>query len=262
MNLLLYFLVAAFVVFADLFTKFLVKASETLMSGDVIDIIPGVFRFRYVENPGAAMGSFAGNRWVFMVFSTVAIVVIAVYLIKAHKTVNRMFGVALAMIAGGGIGNMYERLFNQNAQGIYVVTDFVDFHLFSFWKWVFNGADVAVCVGAGLVVLYLLIDLVREYRYQKNPAAYDELVAVDTIEVDEEDRADLMALDGAQTEPESPLDFGESEELCEEGSEDLEALDGAYDEEDAFPIYDPEDADGDDEEHDFFVEEKDDDDLF
>ena len=65
MSLILYFCVAAFVVALDLITKFMVQGSEVLMRGDVIDIIPGVFRFRYVENPGAAMGSFANSRWVY-----------------------------------------------------------------------------------------------------------------------------------------------------------------------------------------------------
>ena len=202
MNLILYFGVAAFVVALDLITKFLVKGSEVLMRGDVIDIIPGVFRFRYVENPGAAMGSFAGNRWVFMIFSTVAIIAIAVYLVKYRKTINRLFGISMAMIMGGGIGNMYERLFNQNAAGQYVVTDFFDFHLFSFWKWVFNVADVAVCVGAGLVVLCLIIDLVKEYRAHKNAPEQDELVELDAIAEDEDDLRELTLLDGEEAEAE------------------------------------------------------------
>lgn len=168
------------------------------MRGDVIDIIPGVFRFRYVENPGAAMGSFSSNRWVFMVFSTVAIIAIAVYLVKYRKSINRLFGIALAMIMGGGIGNMYERLFNQNATGQYVVTDFFDFHLFDFWKWVFNVADVAVCVGAGLVVLCLVIDLVKEYRTHKSVSDRDELIELDAIAEDEDDLCELALLDGEE----------------------------------------------------------------
>ena len=198
MSLILYFCVAAFVVALDLITKFMVQGSEVLMRGDVIDIIPGVFRFRYVENPGAAMGSFANSRWVFMVFSTVAIIAIAVYLVKYRKSINRLFGISLSMIMGGGIGNMYERLLNQNAAGQYVVTDFFDFYLFSFWKWVFNVADVAVCVGAGLVVLCLILDIVKEYRAHKNASEQDELVALDAIAEDEDDLRELALLDGEE----------------------------------------------------------------
>ena len=198
MSLILYFCVAAFVVALDLITKFMVQGSEVLMRGDVIDIIPGVFRFRYVENPGAAMGSFANSRWVFMVFSTVAIIAIAFYLVKYRKSINRLFGISLSMIMGGGIGNMYERLLNQNAAGQYVVTDFFDFYLFSFWKWVFNVADVAVCVGAGLVVICLILDIVKEYRAHKNASEQDELVALDAIAEDEDDLRELALLDGEE----------------------------------------------------------------
>ena len=130
MTLLLYFGIIAFTVFADLFTKFLVKSSDTLMSGKAIDIIEGVLRFRYLENPGAAMGSFSENRWVFMFFSSIAIVGILIFLALQYKKIPKLLGVSLSMVLGGGIGNMYERLFNQNAYGQYVVTDFFDFYLF------------------------------------------------------------------------------------------------------------------------------------
>lgn len=211
MNLILFFGVTVFVVALDLITKFLVKGSEVLMRGDVIDIIPGVFRFRYVENAGAAMGSFASNRWVFMVFSTVAILAIAFYLVKYRQSVSRLFGISMAAIMGGGIGNMYERLFNQNAQGQYVVTDFFDFYLFSFWKWVFNVADVAVCVGAALVVLCLIIELVGEYRSHKKGEEQDELVALDAIGEDEDDLRELSLLDGDEEDREENEQTKESE---------------------------------------------------
>lgn len=245
MALLLYFGIIVFTVFADLFTKFLVKGSDTLMSGGKIEIIEGIFRLRYVENPGAAMGSFTNNRWVFMIFSTVAIVAILVYLVWQHKKIHCLLGTALAMVTGGGIGNMYERLFNQNARGQYVVTDFFDFYLFDFWKWVFNVADAAVCIGAGLMVLYLILDLVREYREKKHPEQYDELVALDAIGEDTADVLELYALDGSVAPMIADPSFDPAEEDSFEGDEvDLDALEELYldDGED----FDGEDFDGDD----------------
>lgn len=230
MILLLYLGIIVFTVFADLFTKFLVKGSEVLMSGRVIEIIPGAFRFRYVENPGAAMGSFANNRWVFMIFSTVAIVAILVYLIGWYKKTDRLLGIALSMVTGGGIGNMYERIFNQNEFGQYVVTDFFDFYLFDFWKWVFNVADVAVCVGAGLIVLYLILDLVRDYREKKHPEVYDELVALDALGEDTSDVLELLALDGAG-QPSGALHSEEeieNDSFEDEDEVDLDALEEIY----------------------------------
>lgn len=199
------------------------------MSGGVIEIIPNAFRLHYIENPGAAMGSFANNRWVFMFFSTVAIVAILLYLVIGYKKIKPFLGISLAMITGGGIGNMYERLFNQNAQGQYVVTDFFDFYLFDFWKWIFNVADVAVCVGAGMMILYLVLDLIDDFRAKKHPEQYDELVALDRIDEDTADVLELLLLDGAG-DPTGELSYEDAEfdSFSEEDEVDLDALEELY----------------------------------
>ena len=126
---------------------------------DRIVLIPGILNFTYVENDGMAFGLLSDHRWVFMVFSTVGIALIAVYLWFYVKSLLGRIG--LALIIGGGIGNMIDRV----AYGF--VVDFIDFCAFDFWKWVFNIADSAVCVGAGLFMLYLVLDTVEEYKKQK-----------------------------------------------------------------------------------------------
>jgi signal peptidase II len=158
MTLLLYFAIIVLVIFADLFTKFLVKGSELLMSGGVIELIPGVFRFRYVENPGAAMGSFSNNRWVFMIFSTVAIIGVTFYLLFLSEQ-NRWMRASLALIISGGVGNMFDRV------GLGYVVDFIDFH--AIWQYIFNIADCFVCIGAGLMVLYCILTMREELKQEK-----------------------------------------------------------------------------------------------
>jgi signal peptidase II len=81
---------------------------------------------------------------------------------------NTLGRVALSLIIGGGIGNMIDRI----AYGF--VVDFIDFCLFDFWVWVFNIADAAVCVGAGLFILELILELVAEYRKKKNGVQKNE----------------------------------------------------------------------------------------
>ena len=68
----------------------------------------------------------------------------------------------LALIIGGGIGNMIDRV-------VYgYVVDFLDFCAFpTLWKWVFNVADACVCVGAGMVMLYLVLEIIKEAKNQK-----------------------------------------------------------------------------------------------
>ena len=115
-----------------------------------------VLRFTYVENSGAAFGMLAQHRWIFLVFSTAAIAGIAVYLF--WKRPRGLWAVSLSLIAGGGVGNMIDRL----AHG-YVV-DFIDVTCIPGWKFVFNAADTFVCVGCGLLLLAMILDEVRERR--------------------------------------------------------------------------------------------------
>ena len=122
-------------------------------------VIPGVFHFTYHENKGAAFGMLSDNRWVFMTISTVAIIAIAIYLF-CNKENSYLLSVSLSFILGGGIGNMIDRV----AFGF--VVDFIDFRLIDFA--VFNGADSFVCVGAGLLVLALILDIIRERRQRKS----------------------------------------------------------------------------------------------
>jgi signal peptidase II len=133
---------------------------------DQVTVIPGVLDFTYVENRGMAFGLLSDHRWVFMVFSVIGIGLVAFYMVRYVK--NTLGRVALSLIIGGGIGNMIDRI----AYGF--VVDFIDFCLFDFWVWVFNIADAAVCVGAGLFILELILELVAEYRKKKNGVQKNE----------------------------------------------------------------------------------------
>ena len=104
----IYFLIIAGVVLLDQLTKQIVL--RTLEVGQSVDLIPGVFRFTHVKNPGAAFGMLQDNRWIFIVLSLVAVAAITFYLVK-YRPKNPWMYVPLTMIAGGGIGNMIDRLF-------------------------------------------------------------------------------------------------------------------------------------------------------
>lgn len=143
-------------VLADQASKLLVI--NFLDREESLEIIPDIFRFTYVENRGAAFGMLDDHRWVFMVVSTVAIIGLLVYLFKFSGN-NRLLNIGLALVIGGGIGNMIDRV----AYG-YVV-DFLDFCAFpNLWMWVFNVADACVCIGMGVIVLYLIIDIVKDAK--------------------------------------------------------------------------------------------------
>lgn len=145
-------------VLLDQLTKWL--AVEFLMERGSVPLIKGVLHLTYVENTGAAFGMLKGMPWVFNTVSVVAIVAMLAYLFLGHGN-GRVQCIALAMIASGGIGNMIDRTV------LGYVIDFIDFCLIDFA--VFNGADSFVCVGAGLLILSLILEIVDEAK--KNKAA-------------------------------------------------------------------------------------------
>ena len=118
-----------------------------------VPVIKDVLHLTYVENRGAAFGMLADSRWVFLIFSSLAIAAIIFYLYTGRAD-TKLLSIGLSMIAGGGIGNMIDRL------SLGYVVDFIDFTLIDFA--VFNIADSFVCVGAGLMVLALLIEIINE----------------------------------------------------------------------------------------------------
>ena len=129
--------------------------------GDTVPIIEDVFHFTYIRNEGAAFGMLSEHRWVFMTLSVIAIIAIGVYLFKFCK--EALFTkIGLALVIGGGIGNMIDRVL------LGYVIDFIDFCAFpNLWKWVFNIADSCVCVGTFMLSLWLIIDTVKAYKLEK-----------------------------------------------------------------------------------------------
>ena len=155
-NALIYALIIALGIIIDQLTKILtVKLLKPVGS---VPIIKGVIHLTYVENRGAAFGMLSDNRWVFLVISTVAILGLAVYLF-CFRVPNMLYGVSIAMIISGGVGNMIDRI------ALGYVVDMIDFTLINFA--VFNGADSFVCVGAGLLILALVLDMVKEAKTKK-----------------------------------------------------------------------------------------------
>ena len=139
--------ISAVIVALDLYTKHLVQNAfeyaEHLTVTSFFDVV------RY-HNEGAAFSFLADaggwQKWFFSGISVVAIVVIVYMLKKYHH--QKLFSLGLALVLGGAIGNLYDRL------TLGYVVDFLHFHYQAYAWPAFNVADSAICVG----VAFLLID--------------------------------------------------------------------------------------------------------
>lgn len=87
------------------------------------------------------------SRWIFMIVSVIAIAALIFYLVR-FKPESRLALISVAMITGGGIGNMIDRL------RLGYVVDFIYIKIIDFA--VFNIADSFVCVGTALLIVYIL----------------------------------------------------------------------------------------------------------
>lgn len=119
-------------------------------------LIPKVLEFAYLHNDGAAMGMLAGSRWYLIGFTAILLIACIGYLIFG-KQKSIILQLALALIVGGGIGNLIDRIY------LGYVIDFVRFPI-SWFSYSFNIADCAVCIGCGFLILDLLLDLKRTKR--------------------------------------------------------------------------------------------------
>src|SRR5258708_9162468 len=159
----MYLLIALIVVVLDRWTKHIVAQRISLYSH--IQIIPGFFRLTHTENTGAAFSLFADSTapWKtgFLIgFSLIALAVVSVLLWKNNYS-HIATGIGLSLIMGGAVGNLWDRL----ARGR--VVDFLLFYINRYQWPVFNLADSAIVVGAGLLVLEILF---AKPHLQKPPA--------------------------------------------------------------------------------------------
>ena len=113
-----------------------------------VSIINGFLRLTVAENPGAAFGIAAGQRYLLVAVSIVAIIVIlGVFFFGG--TDRKSVVAALALFAAGVCGNLYDRIFNDG-----LVRDFIDVMYWPGKHWpAFNVADSMLCIGVGLMII-------------------------------------------------------------------------------------------------------------
>jgi signal peptidase II len=116
-------------------------------------IVEHYFDLRYSENPGVAFGmlqQLPGGRLVLTLLAVLAFVLVVAYLRKTEVGATRVH-VALGLVGGGALGNVYDRVVYGK------VTDFIVWHVKQHEWPAFNVADAALCVGVGLLMLDMFL---------------------------------------------------------------------------------------------------------
>jgi signal peptidase II len=139
---------AVFVIVADQLTKAMIVAGLQLY--DRIQLLP-VFAITRVHNTGAAFSFLATaggwQRWFFITIAVAVTALVCVWLKRLPRSGQGWLAASLALIVGGAIGNVIDRIFRG-----YVV-DFISVHWDRWFFPAFNVADSAITVGAAILLI-------------------------------------------------------------------------------------------------------------
>jgi signal peptidase II len=142
-------------------------AVRRLRAGEVVKVFDGLLHFGYAENPGIAFGRLQEGgqfgRWMLAALAALAVVGLLAYLFRTRRTDDRLLG-ALALLLAGVAGNLTDRVRFGH------VVDFIEVFIGSYQWPTFNVADAAICTGAALLALDLILEGRREGREAKAKA--------------------------------------------------------------------------------------------
>lgn len=142
---MVYYLIAAAVILLDRIIKKIVVSN--MMPWETIPVIEDIFHFTYVQNRGAAFSMWQ-EQWIIIIALPLLVIAAGlVLLFVMRKKWDRLMLTSIAMICGGGLGNLIDRM------SLGYVVDLFDFRVFP----VFNVADIFICVGCGLMILDVLL---------------------------------------------------------------------------------------------------------
>lgn len=143
---------------ADQLTKYFVSVNFFL--GESREFLNGFIDLTYIHNRGGAWGMLYGRTYI-LIPVTLVIMVLCIILYAKYGKKSRLLLWAISLVLSGGIGNMIDRIFRDGN-----VIDFLHFEFFPAFP-VFNIADCAIVIGSGLLILYFVLDAIREEKQKK-----------------------------------------------------------------------------------------------
>ena len=148
----IWYLLSMVVVTIDQWTKWL--AETKLSFHEPVAVIEPFLNWTLAYNYGAAFSLLADaggwQKWFFSGLAFVMSVFLIIYLLKVPRQA-KLLSVGLALVLGGAVGNLIDRLLNGK------VTDFIHVHYADVWHYpIFNIADIGICIGIALIVIDML----------------------------------------------------------------------------------------------------------
>lgn len=137
-------IIGAAIAALDLFFKMLVLLY--LKPVGTVKVFGDILKLTYVENRGVAFGMFQGMQWIFIAVTVIMLFLIIFYMFKKRPQ-GKLVYIASALIIGGGIGNLIDRIYYGFV---------IDYLSFSFFPPVCNFADYCITIGVFLLAVYLL----------------------------------------------------------------------------------------------------------
>lgn len=159
--------VAPLIFVIDQVTKLLVYYNDTN-----ITVIPNFFTIKLSWNLGAAWSLFEEHPAILAIISVVGTIGFITYLALKYKTISFRYRMSILLMLAGCAGNMIDRVmqvFPNNIHSGKGVIDFLAFRLFDAYNFpVFNVADMSLVIGVFLLMLFMILDEVRQKNEPKN----------------------------------------------------------------------------------------------
>ncbi|MDH3973907.1 MAG: signal peptidase II [Deltaproteobacteria bacterium] len=143
-----------------------IYVDKTMHLYQSIEVLENFFHITYIRNKGAAFGILSGANEslrvpFFLTVSAIAVVVI-IYTIYTYREESPLFPFAMAMILGGAIGNVIDRI------RLGEVIDYIDVHWYTHHWPAFNVADSAITAGVVLLIISMLFEHKKAESEEEN----------------------------------------------------------------------------------------------
>ncbi len=155
LSYILAIIISVLTLLADQYTKYFISSNFRL--GEGTNFLKGFIDIVYIHNTGGAWGLLSGSTYILLGLTCVIIAFLIVYFVKYGRKSKLLFW-AISLVISGGLGNMIDRVFRGGK-----VVDFLHFEFYPTFP-VFNVADIGVVVGAGLLILYFVLDTLKDIR--------------------------------------------------------------------------------------------------